>query len=147
MTNCVKQTPQGTYYEREAQAVAAGIVPGHLITRIASGKVQVHATADGIPDIIRIADISTGDAGGPDRVYAADELVNYLEMSTGKYVGILVGASQTIALEGELASAGDGTFKSPAVAGTGVLFKADEAVTTGVGETALIRAILVNNAS
>ena len=46
--------------------------------------------------------------------------------------------------EGELASAGDGTVKTPDSAGVGVLFIADEAVTTGVGESSFIRAIVAN---
>ena len=144
-SNSICLSPNGQYLRREAKASAAGILPGMLLERDSAGEVAPHSTADGKPSIIRVADINIGDAGDITRAYADDENVHYAELVPGNYVTVRVAASQTIAIEGELASNGDGYVKSPAVAGTGVLFIADEAVTTGVGEEAFIRAIVVNN--
>jgi hypothetical protein len=144
MANSICLSPNGQYLRSEAKALAAGILPGHLIQRDSSGEVAVYATADGKPSVIRVADINIGDAGDITRAYTAGENVHYVELVPGDYVTLRVGASQTITVESELASAGDGTVKTPAAAGTGVLFIADEAVTTGAGESAFIRAIVAN---
>lgn len=144
MSNSICLSPHGSYLRREALSSAAGILPGLLIQR-AAGEVAVFATADVKPAVLRVADLSVGDAGDVTREYADGETVNYVEgMSGGTYVTLRVAASQTIAIDGELASNGDGYVKSPAVAGTGVIFIADEAVTTGAGEEAFIRAIVAS---
>ena len=143
-SNSVCLSPNGQYLRREATASAAGILPAMLLERDSSGEVDAHSTAEAKPAVLRVADLSVGDAGDITRAYTDGETVNYVELSAGQYVTLRVGASATIAIEGELASAGNGYVKSPAVAGTGVLFIADEAVTTGVGEEAFIRAIVAN---
>lgn len=144
MANSICLSPNGQYLRREAKSSAAGILPGHLLERGTNGQVAVDSTADGKPSVLRVADINIGDAGDITRAYTSGENVHYVELVPGNYVTLRVGASQTITVESELASAGDGTVKTPAVAGTGVLFIADEAVTTGVGESAFVRAIVAN---
>ena len=137
--NTVFLSPETKPLRREKLCSAA--VSPTMILDLTAGKVLPHATADAVPAILRIADISVGKAGDIDTPYASGEIVNYGEgLINGEYVAVTVAASQTIAVGGELASNGAGLVKSPAVAGAGVIFIADEAVTTGVGETAIIRA-------
>lgn len=143
MANSICLSPNGMYLRREASAGAAGILPGHLLEK-SGADVVVHATADGKPSVLLVADINIGDAGDITRAYTDGENVHHVQLVPGEYVTLVVGASQTLAIGDELASAGDGTVKAPAVAGTGVLFLADEAVTTGVGESAFIRAVVAN---
>lgn len=142
--NCIPLSPEGTYYHREALSASSSFGPGALVDLDGSGNVIPHASADTKPAVVRVADISIGDAGDIGRSYVTGETVNYLEMNNGAKVTLVVAASQTIAVGGELASDGLGFVKSPAVAGTGVVAIANEAVTTGVGQSAFISATIVN---
>lgn len=129
-------SPEGQYLRREALADAAGILPGHLLIETATG-VAVNSTADDVPVRALFANLSVGDAGDETRAYASGETVNYVSASKGSYIKAILADGQTIAKGAELASNGDGTLKAPAVAGTGVLGYAAEAVTTS-GSTAFI---------
>lgn len=143
--NTICLSPEGRYLRREGLANAAGILPGHVLSRLATEKVEVHGTAEAKPPVIRIADLSVGDAGDITRAYTLGETVHYVTPSAGDSVLLRLGQNQVIAIEDELASAGDGTVKAPAVAGAGVVFIADEAVTTGAAEEKFIRAIVANS--
>ena len=137
MSGAIFLSPMGQYLRREKLADAAGILPGHLLVETATG-VAVNGTADDDPVRALFADISIGDAGDTSRAYSLGETVNYASASKGSYVSAILADGQTIAVGAELASNGDGTLKAPAVAGTGVIGYATEAVTTS-GSTASIK--------
>ena len=125
-------SPESLGFRREALAGAAGILPGHLI--IQSGvDVVVNATADDVPVRALFADLSVGDAGSISRAYADNETVNYREAPKGAFVIGRFESGITLAAGVEVASAGDGTLKAPAVPGVGVLGYLQEVVTSGVG--------------
>ena len=136
MSGAICLSPEGQYLRREALADAAGILPGHLLIKTATG-VAVNATADDVPVRALFANLSVGDAGDETRAYASGETVNYVSASKGSYVKAILADGQTIAAGAELASNGDGTLKAPAAAGVGVLGYATEAVITS-GSTAFI---------
>lgn len=137
--NTVFLSPEIKPLRREK--LCSAIVKPTMLLDVSSGAVVPHATADAVPAILRIADISVGKAGDIDTAYASGEIVNYGEgLVNGQYIAVTVAASQTIAAGDELASNGAGLVKAPDTAGVGVIFIADEAVTTGVGETSIIRA-------
>lgn len=144
MANCILLSPEGTYFHRENLAGAAGIRPGYLLQVNGSNEVVAHATADAQPSTALVADISIGDAGNISRVYTDGETVNSVVVSNGAKVTLVLSASQTIAKGAQLASAGNGQVKAPASAGVGVVAIADEAVTTGAGQTAFISATIAN---
>lgn len=130
-------TTQNVPQVKEKLAGAA-FLPGAIVTLDASDEFIPH-----------------GVAGGRGRYYVAQE--NYLVMknvddtySTGdlaigmipldeQFFYVRVGASQTITEDDALSSNGSGNLIA-AVTGDEILFYAEEAVTTGVGETALVLA-------
>jgi hypothetical protein len=116
----------------EALAGAAGILPGHLL--IQSGvDVIVNATAEDVPVRAMFADINIGDAGTIATAYVDNENVHYGDAQKGSLVTARFAGGITLAHGAEVASAGDGTLKAPAVAGVGVLGYVQEVVTAGVG--------------
>jgi hypothetical protein len=136
MTSSICLSPNGQYLRREAAADAAGILPGHLLIETATG-VAVNATADDVPVRALFADINIGDAGDVTTAYGNGENVHYVAATKGSYITAVLADSQTITKGAEIASASGGEVKAPAVAGTGVLGYATEAVTTS-GATAFI---------
>lgn len=142
--NTIPLSPLGTYFKRERIAGAAGIKPGYMLELNASNQVIAFATPDAKPDVLRIADIDVGNAGTIRGTYASGDTVNYVEVAAGAYITLVLAPSQAIVAGDELTGNGAGPVKAPAVAGTGVVFIADEDVTTGVGETAFIRATVAN---
>ena len=136
MASSICLSPNGQYLRREKAADAAGVLPGHLLIETATG-VAVNATADDVPVRALFADINIGDAGDISRAYTIGENVHYVSASKGSYITAILADSQTIAVGAEIASATGGEVKAPAVAGTGVLGYATEAVTTS-GATAYI---------
>ena len=137
--NTVLLSPETKAMRREK--LSGAVISPTMLLDVSSGKVVPHATAEAKPAILRITDINVGSAGDIDTDYADGEIVNYAEgMANGEYVAVTIAASQTIAVGGELASNGAGLLKAPASAGVGVIFIADEAATTAVGETKIIRA-------
>lgn len=114
-----------------ALAGAAGILPGHLL--IQSGvDVVVNATAEDVPVRAMFADIGN-DAGTISAAYLDNETVNYGDAHPGALVTARFAGGITLAHGAEVASAGGGTLKAPAVAGVGVLGYVQEVVTAGVG--------------
>jgi len=127
-------SPSSPAVRSEALAGAAGILPGHLI--IQSGvDVVVNATAEDVPVRAMFADISTGDSGTISTAYVDNETVHCGDAAMGSLVTARFAAGITLAHGAEVASAGDGTLKAPAIAGTGVLGYVQEVVTAGVGAT------------
>jgi len=125
-------TPEQPGTRAEALAGAAGILPGDLL--IQSGvDVVVNATAEDVPVAALFADISTGGAGRLDTAYLDNETVNYAAAQKGALVTARFAVGITLAHGAEVASAGDGSLKAPAVAGVGVLGYVQEVVTAGVG--------------
>lgn len=125
-------SPNAPGLRAEALAGANGILPGHLL--IQSGvDVVVNATAEDVPVRAMFADMSVGDAGNISRAYVDNETVNYGDAHSGALVTARFAGGITLAHGAEVASAGDGTLKAPAVAGVGVLGYVQEVVTAGVG--------------
>jgi len=125
-------SPNAPGLRSEALAGAAGILPGHLL--IQSGvDVVVNATAEDAPVRAMFADISIGEAGNINRAYVDNETVHYGDAPKGSLVLARFGGGVTLTVGAEVASAGDGTLKAPAVAGIGVLGYVQEVVTSGVG--------------
>ncbi len=130
--NSIFVSPNAPALRREAPAGAAGILPGDLL--IQSGvDVVVNATAEDVPVRALFADINIGDAGDISTAYADNETVFFGSASKGSYVTARFGVGVTLAVGAEVASAGDGALKAPAVAGVGVLGFVQEVVTAGVG--------------
>ncbi|MCK5614639.1 hypothetical protein KAR91_72915 [Candidatus Pacearchaeota archaeon] len=127
-------SPELPLLRREALAGAAGILPGHLLIQ-SGADVIVNATAEDVPVRALFADLSIGEAGDITRAYVDNETVNYGSASKGSFVTARFGGGITLAVNAEVASAGDGTLKAPAVAGTGVLGYVTEVVTSGAGAT------------
>ena len=130
--NSVCLSPNGQYLRREGKAGAAGILLGDLLIETATG-VAVNDTADDAPVRALFADINIGDAGDISRAYTLGETVHYVSASKGSYVTARFDSGVTLAVNAEVASAGDGTLKAPASAGTAVLGYVKEVVTAGVG--------------
>lgn len=130
--NSICQSPNGQYLRREALADEAGILPGDLLIETATG-VAVNGTADDVPVRALFADINIGDAGDISRAYTNGETVHYVSASKGSFVTARFDSGVTLALNAEVASAGDGTLKAPASAGTAVLGYVKEVVTAGAG--------------
>ena len=125
-------SPNAPGLRDEALAGAAGILPGHLLVH-SGADVIVNGTAEDAPVRAMFADISIGDAGNINRAYVDNETVNFGHAHKGAKVLARFGAGITLAVQAEVASAGDGTLKAPAVAGVGVLGYVQEVVTSGVG--------------
>ena len=79
MSGAICLSPEGQYLRREALADAAGILPGHLLIKTATG-VAVNATADDVPVRALFANLSVGDAGDETRAYASGETVNLFQL-------------------------------------------------------------------
>lgn len=131
--NSICLSPNGQYLRREALSGAAGILPGHLLIEDDSGEVVVNATADDVVLRKLFADINIGDAGDIARVYTDGENVHYVSAVSGDFVTARFAGGITLALNAQVASAGDGTLKAPAAPGVGVLGVVKEVVTAGVG--------------
>lgn len=131
--NSICLSPNGQYLRREAPANAAGILPGHYLKELSTGKAAVDTTADGVTLRRLFADINIGDAGDISRAYTLDENVHYFAAVPGGFVTARFESGITLALNSEVASVGDGTLKGPAAPGVGVVGIVKEVVTAGVG--------------
>lgn len=98
-----------TDIRREALANAA-LSPGHLIELISTGKVQVHATANG-PALMMIAVENSLQGEEVGDAYAAGDLVSYWVLRAGDRFWGKVLNGQNIAIGDKCVSAGDGTFR------------------------------------
>lgn len=108
---------KGCNHYDEAPANAA-LSPGHLIERLATGKVQKHATEGGRAErSFAIEDALQGRT--KDDAYAADDLVGFIVANGGDDVNALIKAGSTLeAGVTRLISAGDGTLIPVADAST-----------------------------
>lgn len=125
-------SPNAPGLRREALAGAAGILPGHLLIN-SGADVVVNASADDVPVRALFADLNVGNAGDISKAYIDNENVNYGTASKGSFVTGRFESGITLAVNAEVASAGDGTLKAPAAPGVGVLGYVTEVVTAGVG--------------
>jgi len=93
------------------EAIAnATITPGHLIEKMSTGKVRVHATAGGNAQrMFAVEDDLQGNTISDD--YAAASICQYNVMARGEEVLVIIADGQTIVIGDSLESAGDGTLK------------------------------------
>jgi hypothetical protein len=123
--------------------IATGQVirPGHLVVR-SSGQWINHNSAGNALDY-RIADVDfIRNRRATDALDAGDTAQAFIPVP-GQAYNIIVGASQTVAVGSPLTSNGNGTVRIAVVTGATpdvVMFYSEEALTTGAGATAQLRA-------
>lgn len=128
-------------YDEAPVATGQTILPGHLVIK-SSGEWVVHATA-GVGGEYRIADMNIIEQKSVTEALTVGQTSGAFIPEPGQTYNIIVGASQNIAVGDALTSNGNGTVKEATTNGATpdvVLFYAEEAVTTGAGVTARIRA-------
>lgn len=130
---------------REAK-VASGqtILPGALVT-YSSGE-WINHNVDGQGANAFIADMNTIEQKNVTDALTVGQDHKAFVPEVGCTYNLNVGASQTITAGGLLTSAGDGTVRVAAADGSeATMFAAEEAITTGAGETARVRARYIGN--
>lgn len=125
----------------EAQ-VATGqtILPGHLVLKSSGEWINHDAAGDAGP--FRIANLNIFEQKGVSDALTVGQDSEAFVPVPGEEYNVVVAASQTVVVDSPLTSNGDGTVKVATVTGATpdvVLFYAQEAATTGVGETARVR--------
>jgi len=125
---------------REAKiATGQSLVGGNLV-ELASGEWTAHGTADVGGDIY-IIDMNTVGQKAVSAALTVGQSSPAFVPELGKSYNIVLAASQTITVGEALSSNGAGLVKSAPTDGSSeALFTAEEAVTTGSGVTARIRA-------
>ena len=94
----------------EALAHAAGILPGHLVKLLSTGKVSVHSTAGGNAEkLFAIEDELQG--RGITTAYGATDRVSHIVVQRGDWVNALIKNGENIVIGDALESAGDGTLR------------------------------------
>lgn len=117
------------------------ILPGHLVLKNSSGEWINHDTADS-GGSYHIANINIFEQKTVTDALTVGQDSEAFTPQPGEEYNLVVAASQTVLLDSALASNGDGTVKLATTTGATpsvVIGYADEAVTTGVGETARVR--------
>ena len=96
------------WMRNEAKA-DAGITPGHLLERTATG-VKVHATAGGnaVPKLVAVENDLAGDEIGT--AYSAADRVQFIAARPGDQLYMLLKDGETSAVGSVLKSGGDGTL-------------------------------------
>ncbi len=127
----------------EEAIITAGqtIKPGHLV--IKSSDQYINHNSAGNAAAYRIADMDFIRNGKVTDTLVAGDTAQAFIPRVGETYNVVVGASQTIVVDSPLTSNANGTVKLATVTGATpdvVLFYAEEAVTTGGGATARIRA-------
>lgn len=126
-------------YQEAVVATGETILPGHLLLK-ASGEWKNH-DSEGQGGPYRIADINIIEQKNYDDALTVGQTSGAFWPRVGETYNVVVAESQTVVADSPLTSNGDGTVKIAATDGTEqVLMYADEAVTTGSGETARVRA-------
>lgn len=129
-----------SHVHEERFAGAAGIMPGDCLMINADNEYVVQGTAGGDHPVIVAKEM---DLVGKtiDDAYADEDVVYGHRAQKGDKVYIRLAASQTITMDEMLEYDGTGKVR---VLNTGkAKFQAAEAVTTGVGETARIKAFVI----
>ena len=94
---------------RKEALADAGITPGHLIERTATG-VKVHATAGGVaPALFAVENALEGKQ--TDHAYVADERVQFEHYGPGDEISAILAQGETVTIGSMLESAGDGTLQ------------------------------------
>lgn len=129
--NAIFLSPQGTQIKHEDNLASGTAYPGMLL-EFSVGDVVTNATAEDVAPLMMIADLSVSTAGAIGTEYntTVNNRVNWRIPQSGEIVRLHVGTSTTILENAQLGSAGNGSFKTVAVADVGVLAYAIEAVTT-----------------
>lgn len=133
MSNTIKlKNYLNVFEEYEANA---GITPGHLIEVMSTGKVRVHAAADGncLP-MFAIEDDLQGKT--IDEAYVAADRVQCWIPQRGDQVNAILADEETVAIGDFLVSAGGGELKKFDVAASAAVIEAP-ALIVGVALTAL----------
>ena len=89
----------------------AAITPGHLVERMSTGKIRVHATAGG--NAMKMFAVEMDMVGDDiDTDYAANDTVRFVVARRGDEINALLAISATAVVIGSLVeSAGDGTIR------------------------------------
>ena len=106
---------------RDEKVANAGITPGHLVERMSTDKVKVHATAGGsVNALFALEDEHQGN--GITDAYVANDVVRLWRPVPGEQVYGIADATSgtTIAIGDFLESAGDGSLRVQAPASDGV---------------------------
>jgi len=133
MTPTTRRTIQlkGLAPYRELVAAVATIKPGHLIEKDTSGELILHATEGGTSSrLFAIEDSLQGKS--VDDTYAIDDQVRHIAAVPGDEVYAFLKAGQSVAIDDDLISNGDGTLIKLSGASSGVtvnqvMAKANEA--------------------
>ncbi|NCB06366.1 MAG: hypothetical protein EOM69_12715 [Clostridia bacterium] len=132
MANTIFIAPAGKKIDVTELPAADTILPG-TVGVLNNGNVALAgASAAGIKYIV-----GENVLGEIDQPYSAGETVQCHRPQSGEYYMVRLAASQTIARNAPLATAANGLVT--AAGSNPVVAFADEAVTTGAGQTALIR--------
>ena len=141
--NTIFLSPQGTQIKHEDNLASGTAFPGMLLEFAAAGEVVTNSTAEDVAPLFMLADLSVSIAGAIGTEYntTVNDRVNWRAPQSGELVMLHVAVSTTILEGAQLASAGNGSVKTVAVADVGVIAYALEAVTT-TGATDFILAIV-----
>lgn len=129
-------------------AATGTILPGALIELASATTVTPIATADKFNARMFAVETATAplvNTPNMSQAYASGDVVNYIYAQPGDLVYAIVGASQTVVVGSRMAAngtAGQLSVEATNVDGT-IVGIAEEAVTTGVGETARVRVRIV----
>lgn len=118
----------------DTKTAVATIAPGSLLVVSGAGYGLRGAGADNDPIIVAGSAPERGK--GIDDNYASGETIRTFRPGMGQAVNVLLAASQTVAFGDDLAAAANGEVTQ---SGVNARLTALEAVTTGAGQTALIK--------
>ena len=137
--NCVFLSPYGTRIKHESNLTTGAAYPGMILELTAAG-VAANTTADAVAPLLAVADLAAG-AIGTEYNTTENNRVNWKVPQSGELVHLYVAASTVIAANAQLGTAAGGGVKTVAVADTGVIAYALEALTTTT-ESGFIKAIV-----
>ncbi len=125
---------------KEARIKTGESLVGGMLVEPDAGEWAAHGTAD-VGGDISVIDMDTVGQKAVTAALTVGQSHPAFIPQVGYSYNLVLAASQTITKGTSLASNGDGSVKAAATDGSSeALFVADEAVTTGAGETARIRA-------
>lgn len=127
------------------KAGAAGVLPGHLLSRASGGTFVVHPTAAGMAEVL-IADVEEYVGGSIDTAFANSDHIPILQGQKGDQFYMLLKTGNNVVIGDFLESAGDGTLQksthavtSATTAAAWPLFVALEAVNNASGSAQRIK--------
>lgn len=129
--NTILLRGQGVHEEYPA---AAGLSPGHLIEITSAGTVQKHSTAGGQAELMFATEDALQGKTTADAYVALDQVMCDIAPPGTLRLARVAANAAAIVIGDKLASAGDGTLKKPASAGSHTLY-ANTAASTAVSNT------------